>query len=426
MSDSTLVKRLGRWDLAALTINSTIGAGILGLPGKVYAQLGVYSVLACLAGGMVMGLIAACYAEAASRYEGTGGSYLYARAAFGRSAGFLAGWLAIITRVLAYASITNLAIGYAAGVVPAISQPLWRIVAITVLTWGLGLVIAAGIGLSARANGAFTLAKLALLSGFVAVGTVFLWPTHPGTLPPLPPASHWAPGVVLMLFGLIGMDSAVVNGGEMRNPRRDIPFGLGVGMLAIVALYSAILLVCAGVVPHLATSQRPVFDGMVAMLGPSAGQVVAVCAVIIMAGTLFTILFVGPRLVFALAEGGQLPQALARIHPRFGTPLAAVLLHTAAAWALAVGSTFLGALTASTLTRLMLYGLTAASLVEMRRRGLSQQPHPLKLPGGMAIAIAATVVCVWLMTQSDRAAWVSALWCVGVGVAIGAVYRKQK
>jgi amino acid transporter len=165
---------------------------------------------------------------------------------------------------------------------------------------------------------------------------------------------------------------------------------------------------------------------MVAMLGPGAGQVVAVCAVIIMSGTLFTILFVGPRLVFALAEGGQLPQALARIHPHFGTPLAAVLLHTAAAWALAVGSTFLGALTASTLTRLMLYGLTAASLVEMRRRGLSQQPHPLKLPGGMAIAIAATVVCVWLMTQSDRAAWVSALWCVGVGVAIGAVYRKQK
>ena len=233
---------LGRWDLAAITVNSTVGAGILGLPGRVYALLGAYSVLACLAGGVLMGLVAACYAEAASRFQGTGGSYLYARAAFGRAAGFAAGWLAVITRLFAYASITNLAIGYAAGVLPAIARPGWRVLAITVLSWGLGALVYAGAGLSARANGAFTLAKLALLGGFVLVGVVVLWPPHLIHLPRLPPAGHWAPGVVLLLFGLIGMDSAVVNGGEMRDPRRDVPFGLGAGMLAVVALAGIALL----------------------------------------------------------------------------------------------------------------------------------------------------------------------------------------
>ncbi len=425
LPEQRLTKALGRWDLTAITINSTIGAGILGLPGRVFALVGPYSVLSCLAGGVLMGLVAACYAEAASRFHGTGGTYLYARAAFGRSAAFMAGWLAIATRLLAYASITNLAVGYATGVLPALGQPAWRVLAITALTWGLGGIIAAGIGLSARANAAFTVAKLVLLCGFVATGVAVLWPLHVPALPRPPPVSHWAPSIVLLLFGLIGMDSAVVNGGEMRDPRRDVPFGLGVGMVAVVVLYSAILLVCAGVVPHLASSQRPVFDGMVAMLGATAGRVVAGGAVLIMAGTLFTILFTGPRLVFALAEGGQLPPLLARVHGRSRSPLAATLLHTALAWGLAVGSSFLGALTASTLTRLMLYAITTASLAAMRRRGLSEQPHPLVLPGGLWVAVAASALCVWLMTQADRAAWISALWCLALGVAVLLVTRKK-
>ena len=86
-----LLRGLGRWDLVFLMVNSTIGAGILGLPGKVYALVGIYSVLACLAGGILVGLVGACYAEASSRYPGTGATILYARAAFGPAAGFAAG-----------------------------------------------------------------------------------------------------------------------------------------------------------------------------------------------------------------------------------------------------------------------------------------------------------------------------------------------
>ena len=426
MSDRKLTPAMGRWDLVGITINSTVGAGILGLPGRMYALLGPYSVVACLAGGVLMGLVAACYAEAASRFHGTGGSYLYARAAFGPRTAFAAGWLATATRLLAFASITNLAIGYASGLAPAIAGPVWRVVAITVVTWGLGAIIAAGVSLSARANGLFTLVKLALLLGFVGAGVAFLWPIHRVAWPALPPTGRWAPGIVLMLFGLIGMDSTVVNGQETRDPRRSIPFGLGVGLLAVVALYCLILLVCGGVVPHLAASTRPLFDGTAAMLGPGAGTLAGCGALVTMAGTLFAILLVGPRLVFAMAEGGQLPRWLAVVHPRFGTPFAAVLLHTGIAWALAVTSNFLGALTASTLTRLMLYALTAASLLQLRRRSLSEEPAPLLLPAGGAMAAASICLCIWLMIQSDRAAWVSTLWCLGLGAIVGVAYRPRR
>ncbi len=161
------------------------------------------------------------------------------------------------------------------------------------------------------------------------------------------------------------------------------------------------------------------------MFGGPAGAVVVIGALISMSGTLFTILFTGPRLVFSLAETGQLPAALAAVHPRFRTPGTAIIAHTLLAWALAVTSSFLGALTASTLTRLMLYGLTAASLLMLRRRNLSETPHPLLLPGGREIAIAACLLCAWLMSQSDRSAWTAALACLTLGGIVAAAWRAK-
>jgi amino acid transporter len=401
--------------LVFITVNSTVGAGILGLPGKVYALLGPYSPLTCAAGGLLMGLVACCYAEAGSRFSGTGATYLYARAAFGPAAGFFGGWLAMVTRLFAFASIMNLLIAYAQGVVPALAHPVLRVMAITAIAWGLGAIIYTGVGLSAKANAAFTIAKLSVLAGFALTGAVLaphLWPT---TLPPVPPPQDWGQAIVLMMFGLIGLDSTVVNGAEMRAPRRDIPFGLFAGLAVVVVLYAAILLVCAAVVPDLAHSTRPLYDGAAALLGSAGAAAIVAGALVSMSGVLFTILFIGPRLIFALAQGGFLPSGLARIHPRFATPGNAVLLHTAAAWALAIGSNFLGALTASTLTRLMLYTLTAASALALRRRGISEQANPLLLPAGGTIAVAAAALCLWLMTQSDRVSWMSALLCLALG-----------
>ncbi len=415
---------LGRWDIAALTINSTVGAGILGLPGPLYALLGPYSVLACLAGGVLMGMVACCHAEAASRIGGTGGSILYASAAFGPSAGFAAGWLAIAARLLSFASIANLATSYASAAWAPLGEPGGRIAVITALAWGLGGVIAAGVRLSGRVNGAFTLAKLGLLIGFVALAGWAAWPFHPAAWPPVPAASQWAPGLVLMLFALVGMDSAVVNGGEMRDPRRAVPFGLGVGMGVVVALYAAILLACAAVVPGLAASHRPVFDGAAAMLGASAGRAVALAAALIMCGTLFSLLFTGSRLVLALADARMLPPALARLDARAASPRAAVLAITALAWLLALGTSFLGSLAASTVVRLLLYALTSASLVRLRARGISHVSTPLLLPGGLAMAVAATLICLWLTTQESRAAWAMAAGCLAVGGLVLAVRRQ--
>ncbi|MGH9801367.1 MAG: APC family permease, partial [Blastocatellia bacterium] len=82
-----LVRGIRRWDLVAVAINGIIGAGIFGLPSKVFALIGPYSLIAFVACGLVVSLIVLCFAEVSSRFSDTGGPYLYARAAFGSAVG---------------------------------------------------------------------------------------------------------------------------------------------------------------------------------------------------------------------------------------------------------------------------------------------------------------------------------------------------
>ena len=89
----TLRRELGKWDLTAIGINQMIGSAIFFLPSQVAAQIGTWSSIAFLVTGFASLLVALCFAEVGSRFEGTGGPYLYTRAAFGRFVGFQVGWM---------------------------------------------------------------------------------------------------------------------------------------------------------------------------------------------------------------------------------------------------------------------------------------------------------------------------------------------
>ncbi len=107
-----LVRGIRRWDLVAIAINGIIGAGIFGLPSKVYSLIGPYSIIAFVACALVVALIILCFAEVSSRFDETGGPYLYAREAFNPAVAFEIGWLIWLARVTAFAANCNLLINY--------------------------------------------------------------------------------------------------------------------------------------------------------------------------------------------------------------------------------------------------------------------------------------------------------------------------
>src|SRR5215831_13698794 len=128
-----LVRAIGRWSLAALTINCIIGSGVFGLPSVIAAQVGQASSFAWLFAAAATGLVMACFAEVSSRFEGSGGVYLYTRSAFGRTFGIATAWLGLLARLTAAAANANLFILYFAEFWPAAKFGIPRIAVLTAI-----------------------------------------------------------------------------------------------------------------------------------------------------------------------------------------------------------------------------------------------------------------------------------------------------
>ncbi len=184
MDAQTLRRELGRWDLTAIGVNQVIGGAIFLMPSQVAAQLGAWSAVAFVAAGLASLLVALCFAEVGSRFEGTGGLYLYTSAAFGRFAGFEVGFMQWFTRVASHSSIVNglaLALGF---YWPAASAGWGRSAVIIGLTVLLTAINVVGIRQSAWAVNLLTIGKLLPLAVFIGVGSFFFNPLHLGSWGP--------------------------------------------------------------------------------------------------------------------------------------------------------------------------------------------------------------------------------------------------
>src|SRR5262245_42187916 len=158
-----LIRGSGRWDLAAQTNNGTVGAGIFGHASKLNRPTGVWSVLAYLVCAVLVTLIILCFAEVGSRFDETGGPYLYSRTAFGSVIGFEVGWLLWLARMTAFAALCNLLLGYLSFFWPAASYGWTRALVITLVVIALTTVNIIGVREAALVNNLFTVFKLAPL-----------------------------------------------------------------------------------------------------------------------------------------------------------------------------------------------------------------------------------------------------------------------
>jgi basic amino acid/polyamine antiporter, APA family len=408
-----IVRGIGRWDLVALMVNITIGSGILGLPAKLFALTGVYSVLALVLCAVLLAIVAICFAEVGSRFTHTGGPYLYTRTAFGPTAGFIVGWLYWVSRVLTFATICNLLVVYVARVVPALQGPGVRVAIISLVVLGIGVVNLVGIRQATIVSNGLTVLKVSLLLGFGVVGILAAnaWPTAPAALPP---PGDFSDAMLLGIFAFVGFEAALVSAGETRNPRRDVPFSIGMSLLIVLVLYAGVQIVCVAAVPGLAASTAPLADAAVLLWGPVGEQVIALGAVVIMLGSLNSGFLATSRLPFAFAEQGDVPAVLARVHPRFRTPHVAIVASAALVWLATVASSFLSAITLATSTRMVMYIAGCIALIALRRRSDVSQAG-FVAPLGPYVAVIASVLCLALLANASG----RELLQLGIAAAIG-------
>jgi amino acid transporter len=408
-----LVRGIGRWDLVALTINAIVGAGIFGLPSKIYGLTGVWSVLAYLVCAVLSTLIILCFAEVSSRFAETGGPYLYTRVAFGSVIGFEVGWLLWLARLTAFAALCNLLLGYLSFFWPAAGSGGTRALVITVVVIALATVNVIGVREAALLSNIFTIVKLTPLLLFVVAGLFFVSP-HPFATPAAPNLGDFSRAVLLLVFAFSGFEMAVIPAGEIRDPQRHIAFALLTATAVVALLYLLIQVVCIGTLPGLANSERPLVDASSRFLGASGASILSVCALVSVTGTLNSNMLAGPRILFAMAERGQLPRRLAATHRRFRTPHIAILISAAVMLVLTLQGSFMSAVTITTVIRLLSYIATCISLPMLRFRNNAPLPR-FSAPAGVAVAVAATALSVWLLSNSPS----NDAWSAGLAAALG-------
>lgn len=254
-----LVRGIGAGSLIALMVNIIIGAGIFGLPSAAARILGSQSPFAYLIAAAGMGVIAACVAEVASRFQEAGGPYLYARTAFGRFLGLETGWLLWLTRVSSAAAVANLFMDYLSEFWPQAKEPVTRLAIIMILVGGLALLNIRGLKMGTLVSNFFTIAKLLPLLIFVAAGLFFMY-LH-GSPVAIVAKSHtvgnWLGAVLLLVYAFSGFEAALIPAGELKNPGRTIPVALVVALPVVLAIYFLVQFVVVHTLVDPAQSARP-------------------------------------------------------------------------------------------------------------------------------------------------------------------------
>lgn len=395
-----LARVIGRWSLTALMVNSIVGGSIFGLPNLLAAKLGALSPLAYLAAGAAVLIIAGCIAEVSSRYEETGGLYLYARDAFGGFVGLLVGWLTWLTRITAPAAVANLFCIYLARFFPMLGSRAGRLLALAALISQLAFFNYIGSNSGKVVSNISTGVKVGFLLFYVAAGLAALL-VHPALRVPFAipaiTAKNAFDATLLLVFAYGGFEGALFVGGESNDPKRDTPIALLLALAIVAVIYTAVQFVTLSTLPNLASSSTPLADAAQRFLGSAGAMAIALAALVSAYGYLSANLLHAPRVTFALAEHGDFPAFLAAVHEKYRTPYVSILVYAGLLMLFSALGNFEGNAVLSAVSRLGIWGVMALAVPVLRKRRDGKARFVLPFPyffSGFAL-----LFCVVLITR---------------------------
>jgi amino acid transporter len=413
-----LRRELGRWDLTAIGVNQVIGGSVFLLPAALAAQIGGWSWMAVGLVGVLAMCIALNFAEAGSRFDGTGGAYLYTRAAFGRFPSFEIGWMLWVTRVTSWSSIVNGladALGY---YWPGLRSGTPRVTLISAVVLAIMAINVRGIRQSALVVNVLTIGKLVPLVAFVLLGLPHVsW----GALRP-EIALTWeqtAKAALFLIFAYGGYEVVPVPAGETKDPRRAVPFAMITTIVIVAAVMTLVQIVALGTLPGLAQSKTPLADASLLFLGAWGAVMMTSGAAVSMTGNNVGQALSGSRSLFALAEQRDLPAVFGHVHRRFHTPDFAIVFTAVVSLGLALSGSFATLAAASAVARLLVYAGTCASVLALRRQGRA----PFTVPFGPVVPVVAIVVSLAILYGATPLQREVGAIAVGIGAVLFAVAR---
>lgn len=405
-SADALPRRLGFWATTALVVGTIIGSGIFRVPGAVASSAGSVGAVATvwILGGLITLCGALATAELAAAYPRSGGVFVYLREAYGPGVAFVYGWTMLFLAPGSTGALALVFAEYSATLVPLTPAGV-RLVAAGVISIASIVAYRSVVGAGVIQTVA-ALAKVLALAGLIAsafllgdaasgtFGSGASTGTH-GTLTAMGVA------LVAVLWAYNGFQDMVCAAGEVRNPARVLPRALLAGVAVVIAVYLAANAAYLYVLPFSAIRSSPLVasDAMVRVLGASGATAVALMVMVSTLGAINGLVITQPRVFYAMARERLLFAALARVHPRFGTP------HVAAAWFTAASLVAVWSRTFEQLTDAFILGIwpflamSVAGVIVLRRKSPDVE-RPYLTPGYPVVPLLFIVGTLWVMTSA--------------------------
>jgi basic amino acid/polyamine antiporter, APA family len=466
-TEQSLKRVLGAGDLILLAIGAVIGAGIFGAIGTAAAGqvgpdggvirygAGPALVLSFVLLGGACALAALCYAELAAMIPQAGSAYAYSYATLGEFVAWVIGWDLILEYAVGNVAVAiswgdyfntllrgfgvelpaHLTTGYRtallssnpaingliesaprlAGIPLLVNIPAFAIV--MVITW----LLLRGARESSQANMVMVIIKLAALALFIGAGLTAI---NPANYTPLAPNGFTGihQGAAIVFFAYIGFDAISTAAEETRNPQRNLPIGILGGLAICTLIYVVVGIVLTGMVPY---SELAVADPLARALELTGftrvGWIVALGAIVSMSTVLLVFQYGQPRIFFAMARDGLLPQWAARVDSKTRIPYVTTLVTGVI---VAVASLVGDAAETYDLTNigtLFAFALVCAGVLVLRVKEPNRE-RPFKVPFVWVIAPLGVLACMFIMVGLPPQAWVRFGWWLGIGILIYALY----
>jgi APA family basic amino acid/polyamine antiporter len=465
--EGALKRVMGAGDLVMLAIGAVIGAGIFSsigtaAAGEVTASgevvrygAGPALILSFVLLGVVCGLAALCYAELSAMIPQAGSAYAYSYATLGELVAWIIGWDLILEYAIGNIAVAIAWSGYfnsllsgvgidlpdylthgyrtallssnpdvhalletapRVGNIPILlNLPAFAIV--MVITWLLYI----GVKESVRANNIMVVVKLLVLGLFVGLGAMHI---NPDNYVPFAP-NGWTgihQGAAIVFFAYIGFDAISTAAEETKNPQRNMPLGILGGLAVCTLIYVIVGIVATGLVPYQELKAADPLARALEVAGlTTASWIVAFGAVVSLTAVLLVFQYGQPRIFFAMARDGLLPEWASRVHPKYRTPHITTVVTgiIVAAGSLVADENEIYDLT--NIGTLSAFVIVCIGVLVLRIKE-PERPRPFRVPGLWLVSIAGAAACFYTMLGLPATAWERfAVW-LALGIAIYFLY----
>jgi APA family basic amino acid/polyamine antiporter len=400
---------LGLWDATAISIGAVIGAGIYVVIGIAANYAGSALAISMIIAAIASTLTALSFCELAAWQPLEGSVYEYASRLISPFAGFLAGWLWIVSNIFAGAAVALGFASYLHALFP-IFPPNWTAMIICLLFTLLNFI---GVRESALFNNILVAAKIAILVFFVAYGALYIKPSNFADFNPFQVGVFSA--AFYIFFAYSGFARAAVVAEEVKDARRNVPRAILLSLLISTIIYVFVGLVAVGLVgaPRLAGSSSPLTEAISASGSTAAIYTISAGGLIATASVLLTSILGVSRMMYAMARRGDLPQSLAKLHNAYNTPYYSIWITGIVTAILTLFSDLARVVAISNFAFLFYHTLANIAALKLR---VDKRSYPRAVPA-LGAATCITFLLITLLTKPET-------WIIGAAaLAIGSAYH---